>query len=99
MTPAPVFRQDVGGWRTRWDADRAERAARSGDWTNRTIADFAAGLVADTPDRILLIDGDRALTCRELYECAKRLAGYFERIGLSRGRSYPSSFPIGGNAR
>lgn len=93
MNSSPVARQDVGGWRIRWDADRAERAVNSGDWTNRTIADFAADLVTATPDRILLTDGDRALSCRELYHCAKRLAGYFKSIGLQPGQIVSFQLP------
>lgn len=87
------FRQDVGGWRTRWDPDRAARAVRDGDWSDRTIADFAADRVAATPDRVLLIDGDQALTCRDLYDRARRLAGYFDAIGLVPGNVISFQLP------
>lgn len=80
-----AYRQDVGGWRTRWDPARAERAVRGGDWTNRTIADFAAERVAADPGRILLIDGEHRLSCGDLYDRARRLAGYFDRVGLQPG--------------
>ena len=93
MIDAAGFRQDVGGWRTRWDPERAARAVRSGDWSNRTIAEFAADLVAATPDRVLLIDGDHALTCRDLYDRARRLAGYFDAIGLSPGQVVSFQLP------
>ena len=79
------YRQDVGGWRTRWDPARAERAIRDGDWTNRTIADFAAERVATHPDRILLIDGEHRLSCGDLHDRARRLAGYFDAVGLKPG--------------
>lgn len=93
MTDIIGFRQDVGGWRTRWDSARAKRAVRSGDWANRTIAEFAADVVAATPNRILLIDGDNALTCRELYDRARRLAGYFDAIGLAPGHVVSFQLP------
>ncbi|WP_422059859.1 AMP-binding protein [Sphingopyxis sp.] len=80
-----AYRQDVGGWRTRWDSARAERAVRGGDWTNRTIADFAAERVAADPGRILLIDGEDRLSCGDLYDRARRLAGYFDIVGLQPG--------------
>ena len=78
-------RQDVGGWRFNWDTARAERAVESGDWTNRTVAEFARDLVQASPDRIQLIDGDLSLRCGDLYERAQRLAGYFIAIGLLPG--------------
>jgi acyl-CoA synthetase (AMP-forming)/AMP-acid ligase II len=93
MTCSPGFRHDVGGWRIRWDPERAACAVRDGDWANRTIADFAVDLVATAPDRILLIDGDHALTCRDLYERARRLAGYFERMGVEPGQVVSFQLP------
>ncbi len=86
-------REDVGGWRTRWDPDRAERAIRGGDWTNRTIADFAAERVAASPERILLIDGEYRLSCSDLYDRAQRLAGYFDAIGLKPGEVVSFQLP------
>lgn len=93
MIDATGFRQDIGGWRTRWDSARAERSVRDGDWSNRTIADFAAARVSETPDRVLLIDGDHALTCRELYDRACRLAGHFDAIGLVPGEVVSFQLP------
>lgn len=87
------YRQDVGGWRTRWDAARAERAVRGGDWTNRTIADFAAERVAADPGRILLIDGEHRLSRGDLYDRARRLAGYFDLIGLQPGEVVSFQLP------
>ena len=87
------FRQDVGGWRTRWDPERAEKAVRDGDWTNRTIADFAAERVAAQPDRILLIDGENQLSCSDLNDRAKRIAGYFDAIGLQPGEVVSFQLP------
>jgi acyl-CoA synthetase (AMP-forming)/AMP-acid ligase II len=78
-------RHDIGGWRFHWDAARAEQAVKSGDWTNRTVAQFALDLAVRSPDRILLIDGDLPLSCSELYARAQRLAGYFLAIGLRPG--------------
>ncbi|MBL9070551.1 MAG: AMP-binding protein [Sphingopyxis sp.] len=89
----PRHRQDVGGWRTRWDPERAERAVRDGDWTNRTIADFAAERVATDPDRILLIDGVCRLSCGDLHDRARRLAGYFDTIGLKPGEVVSFQLP------
>ncbi|PQM26959.1 cyclohexanecarboxylate-CoA ligase [Sphingopyxis lindanitolerans] len=93
MIGAAGFRRDTGGWQTRWDPERARRAVRDGDWSNRTIADFAADRVAATPDRVLLFDGDHALTCRDLHDRACRLAGYFDAIGLAPGQVVSFQLP------
>lgn len=87
------YREDAGGWRTRWNPDRADRAVRDGDWTNRTIADLAAERVAANPGRILLIDGERRLSCSDLYDSAQRLAGYFDAIGLKPGEVVSFQLP------
>jgi acyl-CoA synthetase (AMP-forming)/AMP-acid ligase II len=86
-------RQDIGGWRTRWDPERAARAIANGDWTNRTIADFARDMVAQTPDRILLVDGPEQLSCGDLHDRASRLAGYFDALGLRAGEVVSFQLP------
>jgi len=87
------YREDAGGWRTRLNPDRADRAVRDGDWTNRTIADFAVGRVAASPGRILLIDGEHRLSCSDLHDRAQRLAGYFDAIGLKPGEVVSFQLP------
>ena len=79
------YRRDIGGWMVRWNADLAERAVRDGDWVNCTIAQLAAARVAEDPGRVMLIDGERALTANELYRKAQRLAGWMIDIGLKAG--------------
>lgn len=78
-------RRDVGGWLTRWHPQLAARAVASGDWPNRTVADFARERVAAHPERIQIFDGERQLSCIALYRHAQHLAGYFVRIGLRPG--------------
>ena len=80
-----TVRRDAGGWELRWNPTLAERAVLEGDWPNRTIADDARDLVRTSPDRIQMIDGDEPHSCRELYEAAQRLAGCYERLGLTPG--------------
>lgn len=88
-----LYRHDPGGWKTRWVPGLAEQSVRDGDWTNRTIAEFAAQRVATEPDRILLIDGEHRLSSLELYERARRLAGYFDTIGLKAGEVVSFQLP------
>ena len=83
--PGITLRQDVGGWTIRWNAALAARARASGDWPDRTVADFARERSAAHPDRIHLIDGELVLSRAQLYEQAQRLAGYFLSLGLRAG--------------
>jgi acyl-CoA synthetase (AMP-forming)/AMP-acid ligase II len=78
-------RRDAGGWAVRWNPAVAKRAAAGGDWPNRTVAQFAQQRAVHSPNRVLLIDGELELTCGDLYQRARRLAGYFVSIGLNSG--------------
>ena len=93
MTNTIGFRRDIGGWQTRWDPDRAEAAVRDGDWSNRTIADFAKEMAQKEPDRVLLADDENELSCSELLDHAHKLAGYFESIGLKPGEVVSFQLP------
>lgn len=93
MTNTIGFRRDIGGWQTRWDSGRAEAAVRDGDWSNRTIADFAKEMAQKEPDRVLLIDDENELSCSDLLDHAHKLAGYFESIGLKPGEVVSFQLP------
>ncbi len=90
---AQTVRRDAGGWKLRWNPALAERAVREGDWPNRTIADDARGLAQTSPDRIQMIDGDEPQSCLKLYEAARRLAGCYERLGLTPGEVVSFQLP------
>lgn len=64
----------AAGWDIRWDADQAAQAYADGWWRSDTAADALAQAARDTPDRILLIDGDHCLTAAGLHDQAQRLA-------------------------
>ncbi|MCK9553946.1 AMP-binding protein [Aquamicrobium sp.] len=83
--PGTEMRRDVSGFSVRWNPAVAAMAADYGDWPNRTVAEFARDRASATPERIQLVDGDRALTAGELYDLTRRLAGWFEAIGLKAG--------------
>ena len=86
-------RLDVGGWRVRWNGELAERARAQGDWPDRTVAEYARQRAAEHPQRIQIIDGDRGLTCGELYRLAQRMAGYFLSISLQPGEVVSFQLP------
>lgn len=80
-----TYRRDPGGWMVRWNETLARRWRDMGDWTDRTIAEYAAERVTREPDRVLLIEGEREFTARQLFEKAQRLAGWFVSLGLRPG--------------
>ncbi|MEB3021369.1 AMP-binding protein [[Mycobacterium] crassicus] len=59
---------------TRTPAQAADAYA-SGLWVSTTLADTLAAAAANTPDRVLVVDGDTRLTCREMHSQATLLAG------------------------
>lgn len=64
----------AAGWDIRWDADQAAQAYADGWWRSDTAADALVSAARDTPDRILLIDGDHCLTAVGLHDQAQLLA-------------------------
>jgi acyl-CoA synthetase (AMP-forming)/AMP-acid ligase II len=63
----------VGRW-VRWNAERAANAYARGLWTRETLADRLRKAAQESPDRVVLIDGERRLDCNSLYGQAKALA-------------------------
>ena len=62
-----------GRW-VRWDAKRARSAYAEGWWVRQTLGDALKSAAAQTPDRVLVVDGDDRLDCRALYQQAAALA-------------------------
>ena len=79
------LRRDVSGFLLRDDPAMMAQAAAEGAWPNHTVAQFAADRVREHPDQVQLIDQDRSLTCRELYDGARALAGALLDRGLKAG--------------
>jgi acyl-CoA synthetase (AMP-forming)/AMP-acid ligase II len=67
-------RRTVGGRSIRWDKARTAEAYGRGLWVSTTLADALVDAAARTPDRVVLIDGDRRLDCRGLLDEASTLA-------------------------
>lgn len=62
-----------GRW-VRWDTKRAEAAYTAGWWVRQTLGDALKRAAAQTPDRVLVVDGDTRVDCRTLYQQASTLA-------------------------
>jgi len=63
----------AGRW-VRWNDERAARAYASGLWTPDTLADYLRKAAQQTPQRVLLIDGDCRIDCQTLFAQASALA-------------------------
>jgi acyl-CoA synthetase (AMP-forming)/AMP-acid ligase II len=67
-------RKLVNGRWIRWNGARAAGAYAGGLWIHDTLAGSLRKAAAETPHRLLLIDGDCRLDCEGLYERARALA-------------------------
>jgi acyl-CoA synthetase (AMP-forming)/AMP-acid ligase II len=67
-------RKLIAGRSVRWSEPRAQAAYAAGLWVRETMADAARRAAAETPDRVLVVDGDKRLDCRELWNKASLLA-------------------------
>ena len=67
-------RKLVGGQSIRWNDARAAKAYAAGHWVHTTLADALRDAARDTPARLLVVDGDARLNCRELHRKAQALA-------------------------
>ena len=78
---------------TRLDPARTAQLYTNGFWRHETLADIAARRVAEAPDRVIVTDGDRVLTRRELLELAAALAGSLRGLGIQPGDSIGFQLP------
>ena len=67
-------RKTIDGRSIRWNETRAEQARAAGLWVPTTLGDALREAARETPDRVVLVDGDVRLTCADLYRRASALA-------------------------
>ncbi|WP_417621265.1 AMP-binding protein [Parasphingorhabdus sp.] len=67
-------RRQAGRWSIRSDETLTREAYRDGLWIKTTIADSLATAARETPERILLVDGDISLTAAQLFAQSRSLA-------------------------
>lgn len=77
--------RDIGGWEVRRSSYIDAWAEREKLWPNRTIAEFSLEQVRADPDRIILIDETRELSCGYIYRHAAGLAAYMLGMGIRPG--------------
>ncbi len=67
---------------TPWPEDFAARYRAAGIWRGLTVPEVLEQTIAAVPDKVALIDGERALTYMELGQAIDQLACAFVRRGL-----------------
>ncbi|MCG8313686.1 MAG: AMP-binding protein [Pseudomonadales bacterium] len=67
-------RRVIAGKSIRWDETQAKSAYEQGYWVETTLADKLQQAAAETPERVLIIDGAIRLDAQTFYEKASRLA-------------------------
>lgn len=78
-------RRQIDGWSIRWDDARAKSARDEGWWSDETLADLLPRVAEDTPELLLIADGDIRLTAGGCHRAASRLAGWL-RPRTKRGQ-------------
>lgn len=67
-------RKTIEGRSIRWDDTRAEAAYADGWWVHETLADALQKAATETPNRVLVVDGDIQITAAQLLRDATALA-------------------------
>lgn len=80
-----IMKTDPSGFQVRWCEELAQRWFAEGHWQAETLVDQARTRMADDPDRLYQIEGDRRVTRRDVWDQALRLAGFFLSRGLQPG--------------
>lgn len=80
-----TIRHDSGGFPVRWSDEYASQWLDAGYWRNETLADIARAQTQANPDKPLLIENDKVLSRRDIYQAALRLAGFFQQQGAQAG--------------
>jgi acyl-CoA synthetase (AMP-forming)/AMP-acid ligase II len=76
---------DISGWTTRLCPETVARFTQSGVWANQTLRDCAEQWARSSPDKAVVVNGDRQLTFAQLYEQALHLASALRARGLRQG--------------
>ncbi len=80
-----MLRRTETGWLLRSLPERSEYHLSRGEWIAETLGNVARQRLAEDPDHIVVVDGNRRWTRRELYDAALRLGSALTRRGLKRG--------------
>jgi 2,3-dihydroxybenzoate-AMP ligase len=68
-----------------WPPEAAQVYRAKGYWEDLSIPALFAGLAAESPDRVAVIDSENRATHRDLWAGSARLAAHFHGLGLGAG--------------
>ncbi len=68
-----------------WPEDASQAYRSKGYWEDVSIPALFASWVANAPNRVAVIDGDRRCELRDLWNVSTQLAAHFHSLGLARG--------------
>jgi len=87
------MKKDISGWDVQLDEERARHGLASGEWLDKTIAEMAAAMVADDPQRVTHIFEGQPCAIGDLLSEAHLLAGALQRRGLVQGDAISFQLP------
>jgi len=64
----------IAGKLRRWNDGRAEEAYRRGWWVSGTLAEALTKAAVETPERVVIVEGERQITCSSLGRQATAIA-------------------------
>jgi len=76
---------DISGFERRWCEEMARRWYDKGFWSDETLVDCARRTLAEDPDHLFQIEGDKRVTRGEVWDQSLRLASFFLSRGLKPG--------------
>ena len=79
------MRTDVSGWITRLTDEYVRRYQQAGAWRDVTVADCAIREGSRAPERIAVVEGERAVRFGEIVAEARQLSAAFGAMGLQPG--------------
>lgn len=68
-----------------WPPEAAQLYRAKGYWEDVSIPGLFAGLAAESPDRVAVVDSEQRATLGDLWSGGARLAAHFHRLGLASG--------------
>jgi len=80
-----TLRTGPGGFRTRWNEERARQWRAEGHWRETTMVDAARAAVTADPGHVFQIEGEASMTRAEVWDQALHVAGWLLSRGLRPG--------------
>ena len=85
--------QQADRWTLRFEPGEPQLRIASGEWTNKTIADYATEMLHTAPDTVLIVSDGQPFTVRNLFDRAQSLARGLRTIGLESGDTVSFQLP------